>query len=119
MVAAVVGMVARVVEVAAGREEAGGSGYARVAAEAVPMVGLGWLRRLLGGVGARQGIREGGEVEVGAAGHDIGVVVDVELVAAGAGGEVPVVELGGCSCGPAVEEKEKEDRPLFEEAGGC
>jgi hypothetical protein len=78
-------LVAGVVEVAAGRAEAGCSGCAGGPVKAGAMVGLGWLRRLLGSVGARRGVSGGGA----------GVVVDVELLArgAGAGAVLPCVDI--------------------------
>ena len=130
MVDAVVAMVVRMVEVAAGREEAGCSCCAGGSVRAGAMVGLAWLRRLLGSVGTRRGIPEGGEGVVGAPGDDIGVVVGVEALARGAGaGEVVLPELAledvrWCQTlehgrvGPAVEEEEDEDRPLFDDAQG-
>ena len=103
------------VEVAAGRAEAGCSCCTGGPVKAGAMIGLGWLRRLLGSVGARWGVPEGGA----------GVVVDVEALAhgAGAGAVLPVVALEDvlpCPClgGRAVveEEEEEEDRPLFDDA---
>jgi len=101
------------------------------------MVGLAWLRRLLGSVGTRRGIPEGGEGVVGAPGDDIGVVVGVEALARGAGaGEVVLpelaledvrwcqtlehgrVEAGGEEEEEEEEEEEDEDRPLFDDAQG-
>jgi len=88
------------------------------------MIGLGWLRRLLGSVGARRVIPKGGA----------GVVVDVEALArgAGAGGEVPVVALEDvlpCSHldgWAAVEEEEgacsvaeEQERALFDDDQGA
>ena len=69
---------------------------------------------------ARRGIPEGGEGEVEAtAGHDLGVVVDVEALAHGAGAGVPVVdidELLPCTAGgEAAAVEDEQDRPLFED----
>lgn len=91
------GMVARVVKVPEGRAPAGGSCCARGAVKAGAMVGLWYLRHLWATVGAGRGAR------AGAAGHDIGVVVDVELLArgAGAGDVLPCVDLDDvlpCAC---------------------
>jgi len=103
VVPAVVGMVAGVVEVPEGRAPTGCSCCARGAVKAGAMVGLGWLRRLLGSVGAGRGIRKG------AAGHDIGVVVDVELLArgAGAGAVLPCVDMGGQCAACTHEDRHK------------
>ena len=111
-------MVARVVEGPAGRAEAGCSCCTGGPVKAGAMIGLGWLRRLLGSVGARWGVPEGGA----------GVVVDVELLARGAGaaGEVLVVALEDvlpCPCldrravvEEQAEQEERADRPLFDDA---
>lgn len=113
-------LVEGVVEVAAGREEAGCSCCTGGPVKAAAMVGRGLLRWLLGILGARQGIPEGGA----------GVVVDVELLARGAGaaGEVPVVALEDvvpCPCldkRAVVEDEgaccvaEEQERPLFDDA---
>ena len=110
-------MVAGVVEVAAGREEAGGSCCTGGPIKAGAMVGLGWLRRLLGSVRARWGVPEGGEDMAEALGDDIGVVVEVLPV-------LPVLALEDvrwCQTlgrGQVEAGGEEEDHPLFDDAQG-
>ena len=117
VVCALVAVVAGVVEVAAGRAEAGCSCCTGGPVEAGAMVGLGWLRRLLGSVGARRGIPGGREDIAEALGDDIGVVVEVLPV-------LPVVALEDvrwCQTlgrGQVEAGGEEEDHPLFDDAQG-
>ena len=112
-----VAVVAGVVEVAAGRAEAGCSCCTGGPVEAGAMAGLGWLRRLLGSVGARRGIPGGREDIAEALGDDIGVVVEVLPV-------LPVVALEDvrwCQTlgrGQVEAGGEEEDHPLFDDAQG-
>jgi hypothetical protein len=121
VVCALVAVVAGVVEVKAGRAGAGCSCCTGDPVKAGAMVGLGWLRVLLGSVGAGRGIPGGREDIAEALGDDIGVVVEVLPV-------LPVVALeellpcAGLDRRAVVEEQEEQegqaDRPLFDDAQG-